>query len=111
MSAWDAVGFVAAGLVIAAFCMKDILHLRIVAVASNVAFLTYGVALGLMPVWLLHLVLLPVNVVRLWQFSSRTATDATQDHGNARLALRRTRGRRWIRDRAMPSIAARGRQT
>ena len=39
MNAWDAVGFLASGLVITAFCMKDILHLRIVAVASNVAFM------------------------------------------------------------------------
>ena len=99
MNAWDAVGFLAAGLVVAAFCMKDILHLRMIAVASNVAFLAYGVALGLMPVWLLHLVLLPVNVVRLWQVSSRTATNATQDRRKARLIVRRarrTRSRRWI---------------
>jgi hypothetical protein len=98
MNTWDAVGFLAAGLVIAAFCMKDILHLRMVAVASNVAFLTYGVALGLMPVWLLHLVLLPVNVVRLWQVSNHTATTATQHRRNARLVVRRTRSRRWIRE-------------
>jgi hypothetical protein len=78
MNAWNAVGFLAAGLVITAFCMKDILHLRIVAVASNVAFLAYGVALGLIPVWLLHLVLLPVNLVRLWQVGRRGAPDAIQ---------------------------------
>jgi hypothetical protein len=97
MNAWNAVGFLAAGLVITAFCMKDILHLRIVAVASNVAFLAYGVALGLMPVWLLHLVLLPVNLVRLWQVGSRIATDAIQDHGEARLVVRRARHRSRIR--------------
>jgi hypothetical protein len=97
MNAWNAVGFLAAGLVITAFCMKDILHLRIVAVASNVAFLAYGVALGLIPVWLLHVVLLPVNLVRLWQVGSRIATDAIQDHGKGRLVVRRTRGRRRIR--------------
>src|SRR6516225_162179 len=51
----------AAGLVITAFCMKDILHLRIVAVASDVTFLAYGAALGWMPVWLLDLLLLPVS--------------------------------------------------
>jgi hypothetical protein len=103
MNAWNAIGFLAAGLVITAFCMKDILHLRIVAVASNVAFLAYGVALGLIPVWLLHLVLLPVNLVRLWQVGSRIATDAIQDHGKARLAVRRARGRRRIRTQASRS--------
>jgi hypothetical protein len=100
MNAWNAVGFLAAGLVITAFCMRDILHLRIVAVASNVAFLAYGVALGLMPVWLLHLVLLPVNLVRLWQVGNRMASDAIQDYGKARLVVRRARGRRRIRTQA-----------
>jgi hypothetical protein len=103
MNAWDAVGFLAAGLVITAFCMKDILHLRIVAVASSAAFLAYGVAHGLMPVWLLHLVLLPVNLVRLWQVGGRTASDATQDHGKARLVVRRARVRRGIRAQASRS--------
>ena len=97
MNAWNAVGFLASGLVITAFCMKDILHLRIVAVASNVAFLAYGVAFGLIPVWLLHLVLLPVNLIRLWQVGGRIATDAIQDDDKARLVVRRMRGRRRIR--------------
>jgi len=100
MDAWNAVGFLAAGLVITAFCMKDIFHLRMVAVASNVAFLAYGVALGLMPVWLLHLLLLPVNLVRLWQVGSSIAIDAVQDHGKARLVARRARGRHRIRNQA-----------
>jgi len=103
MNAWDAVGFLAAGLVIAAFCMKDILHLRIVAVASNAAFFAYGVALGLMPVWLLHLVLLPVNLVRLWQVGRRIPSDAKQDHGKARLVVRRVRVRHGIRAQASRS--------
>ena len=103
MNTWNAVGFIAAGLVITAFCMKDILHLRIVAVASNVAFLTYGVALGLIPVWLLHLVLLPVNLVRLWQVGGRIATHATQGLGKSRVVVRRPPGRRRIRAQASRS--------
>jgi hypothetical protein len=103
MNAWNAVGYLAAGLVITAFCMKDILHLRIVAVASNVAFLAYGVAFGLIPVWLLHLVLLPVNLVRLWQVGGRIATEATQDQGNGLMVVRRERGRRRIRTQASRS--------
>jgi hypothetical protein len=103
MNAWNAVGFLAAGLVITAFCMKDILHLRIVAVASNVAFLAYGVALGLIPVWLLHLLLLPVNLVRLWQVRSRIASVAMQDQGKARFLVRRARRRRQIRAQASRS--------
>jgi hypothetical protein len=67
MFTWDALGYLASGLVFAAFCMKDIIPLPAVAVGSNLAFLTYGLALGLVPVWLLHAVLLPVNCWRLWQ--------------------------------------------
>ena len=64
---WNAVGYVASVLVFAAFCMNDMIPLRLVSVCSNIAFLIYGLALGLMPVWLLHAVLLPINCWRLWQ--------------------------------------------
>jgi len=70
MIAWDVVGYLASILVFAAFCMKDMIPLRLVAVCSNVAFLIYGLALGLVPVWLLHAVLLPINCWRLWQGTS-----------------------------------------
>jgi len=66
-------------------------------VASNVAFLAYGLALGLIPVWLLHSVLLPINLVRLWQAGSQIATAAIQDRGKVCPVVRRTRGRRRIR--------------
>ena len=110
MNAWDTVGFLASGLVITAFCMKDIVPLRIVAVASNMAFLAYGIALGLMPVWLLHLLLLPLNLGRLWQ-STRIATHPTRDHAKARLRVRRTRDRRRIRTQVSRSLALGCRQS
>jgi len=64
---WDVAGYVASLLVIAAFCMKDIISLRAVAILSNLAFLTYGLALGLEPIWVLHGILLPLNCWRLNQ--------------------------------------------
>src|SRR6516164_1626587 len=67
MIASDAIGYLASALVLAAFCMKEMIPLRVVAVCSNVAFLIYGLALGLAPVWLLHAVLLPINCWRLWE--------------------------------------------
>ena len=67
----DTVGFLASVLVIAAFSMKDLASLRATALASNVAFLVYGIALGLAPIWLLHAILLPVNCWRLWQHISQ----------------------------------------
>ena len=74
MRVCDAAGYLASGLVIAAFCMKDIVPLRAVALTSNIAFLVYGIGLGLVPVWLLHAILLPVNSWRLWQGISHRCT-------------------------------------
>jgi hypothetical protein len=62
-----AAGYVASVLVVLAFCMKDMTALRLVALGSNVTFLIYGIGLGLVPVWLLHAILLPINGWRLWQ--------------------------------------------
>jgi hypothetical protein len=67
MIASDVIGYLASALVLAAFCMKEMIPLRVVAVCSNIAFLIYGLALGLVPVWLLHAVLLPINCWRLWE--------------------------------------------
>ena len=67
MHSWNSIGYLASALVLTAFCMKEIVPLRLISVCSNVAFLIYGVALGLLPVWLLHAVLLPINVWRLRQ--------------------------------------------
>ena len=63
MQSTDLIGYLAALLVAAAFCMKSIVGLRSVAILSNIAFLTYAHLGGLMPVLLLHLVLLPVEPV------------------------------------------------
>ena len=63
----QACGYLASALVLATFWMTRMVPLRIVAICSNIAFFTYGMALGLAPVAILHAVLLPVNVWRLWQ--------------------------------------------
>src|ERR1700741_903164 len=64
---WEALGYVASALVLAAFYMKEMIPLRIAALASNLFFIAYGAALGLAPIWLLHLLLLPMNGCRLVQ--------------------------------------------
>jgi hypothetical protein len=70
ISAWDAIGFIAACLVFATFYMRDMVALRTLALCSNLAFIVYGLGLGLVPIWLLHALLLPVNAWRLWQSAS-----------------------------------------
>jgi len=67
MSALAWVGCTASALVFAAFMMKGIVMVRLVALCSNVAFLVYGIGLHLIPVAALHLALIPVNCWRLWQ--------------------------------------------
>jgi len=61
------IGYAASLLVFSTFYMKTMIPLRCVAVASNIAFLTYGYLAGLYPVFLLHTVLLPLNMLRLYQ--------------------------------------------
>jgi hypothetical protein len=80
MIASDAVGYFASTLVLAAFCMKEMILLRVVAVCSNIAFLIYGLTLGLAPVWLLHAVLLPINCWRLWEGLSPPRLGRSQPH-------------------------------
>ena len=61
----SAIGFIASGLVLAAFGMKDMVNLRIVAICSNAAFIAYALLLDLPPVLVLHVILLPLNGWRL----------------------------------------------
>ena len=58
-------GYVASTLVLLTFVAKDMRLLRIVAIFSNLAFLTYGAIEWLPPVLFLHMALLPLNAVRL----------------------------------------------
>jgi hypothetical protein len=80
----DAIGFGAAGLVLATFCMRSMNALRWVAIASNVAFIAYGYLGHLAPVLLLHALLLPVNICRLVQLrSAHLRTDPLEAQGEA----------------------------
>lgn len=67
----EALGYLAATLVFLTFCMRTMLSLRLLAVASNVAFISYGLADGLTPILVLHGTLLPVNLLRLAQMRRR----------------------------------------
>jgi CRP/FNR family cyclic AMP-dependent transcriptional regulator len=62
---WDLVGYLAAAMVLVAFYQTQTVPLRIAAIGSNLAFIVYGLALGLMSVWVLHFLLLGLNTRRL----------------------------------------------
>jgi hypothetical protein len=78
---WNIVGFLASGLVVAAFFMRQMIPLRILALCSNVVFLAYGLRFGLLPVWTLHAVLLPMNGCRLAQAMMSRSPRVRQDSG------------------------------
>ncbi|GIT88975.1 hypothetical protein [Roseobacter sp. OBYS 0001] len=63
----DLVGYLAASLVVATFMMRSILWLRVFALASNVAFLVYAQMAGLGPIFILHAILLPINLFHIWE--------------------------------------------
>jgi hypothetical protein len=81
IAAWTA-----SGLVFLTFFMKTMIPLRIVAIVSNVAFiayallgLRYGIFEKIFPIFVLHLLLLPLNILRLCQMKrlARKICDAS----------------------------------
>ena len=75
MSWIDGVGYAAALAVLGSFCMSTIVSLRILAIISNVLFALYGVLAQLYPVFLLHSILLPVNVFKLARMKRLALSD------------------------------------
>jgi CRP/FNR family transcriptional regulator, cyclic AMP receptor protein len=73
----DLIGFSAGLLVILACSMRDLLRLRCCSIASNLLFLTFGIAGDVLPVAILHAVLLPLNALRLWEMVRRRNPDAS----------------------------------
>jgi hypothetical protein len=66
----DLSGYLASALVLLTFMSKDMRLLRIIAIFSNIAFITYGLLDWLPPVLILHTLLLPLNIVRLIELQS-----------------------------------------
>jgi hypothetical protein len=65
VSVLDLLGYAAGAAVLAGFCMNSIRHLRMVAIASNGLFILYGLSAHIHPVVILHMILLPINVMKL----------------------------------------------
>ncbi|MDO9564524.1 MAG: cyclic nucleotide-binding domain-containing protein [Bradyrhizobium sp.] len=84
MSTTEMAGYVAALLVFLTFYMKTMVPLRLVGILSNCVFITYAYLANLHPVLVLHLILLPLNGLRLRQMLrlTRDVRDATQGNLN-----------------------------
>jgi len=65
LETYEPLGYLASMLVLATFCMRGMVELRVLAIASNVAFFGYAVLAGIDPVLFLHALLLPMNAYRL----------------------------------------------
>ena len=74
----------AAACVFVTFYMKTMVPLRIAGIVSNFLFIGYGYAVDAYPVLILHLVLLPLNIVRLRQMLRliKQIEEATRDDLN-----------------------------
>jgi CRP/FNR family cyclic AMP-dependent transcriptional regulator len=81
-------GWLSAALVFAAFFMKTMIPLRMIAICSNIAFITYallglkyGVFGKVYPILVLHASLLPLNIIRLRQQKGliRAVREASED--------------------------------
>jgi CRP/FNR family transcriptional regulator, cyclic AMP receptor protein len=82
----DMLGYAASAAVLATFCMRTMIPLRLAGLASNVLFIAYGYADHLLPVLMLHSILLPVNAIRLLEF--RRLVQAMRDAQSSELSLK-----------------------
>jgi hypothetical protein len=89
----ELVGYLASALVFVTFYMKTTVPLRLIAIASNVAFIAYGYLGEMMPILLLHVGLLPLNLWRACQ-TLRPANRLRRSTQNAGLSLKFLRVRK-----------------
>ena len=75
------IGYLAASLVFATFCTKRMVQLRALAIASNIAFISYGYLGKLWPILILHAAMLPLNIHRLRQDIRRSPPAPTARPG------------------------------
>jgi hypothetical protein len=80
LSLGNVLGFFGIAFCIASFLVKSMVHLRALAIVSNVCFLGYGVVESLVPSLVLNAFLLPLNARRLWEIDhvSKEIARATQ---------------------------------
>jgi hypothetical protein len=99
LAAW-----IASALVFMTFFMKTMLLLRVVAIASNVAFITYaifgfdhGIFEKVLPILVLHLLLLPLNLLRIYEMKAPSRTEAGRGGRHEAASVHARRARRHPR--------------
>ena len=67
MTLYDLLGYLGGAMVFATFYLKTMIRLRLVAIGSNVVFIIYAAMGHLVPIMVLHILLLPLNIWRLYE--------------------------------------------
>lgn len=67
MMTYEIIGYIAAFATFLTFYMKTMLTLRLFGLASNLAFITYAIGFDAYPILILHTILFPLNIYRLYQ--------------------------------------------
>ena len=88
-----ALGYLASLLVFSTFCMKTMIPLRVVAIVSNLAFMAYGLLGDVLPVFFLHALLLPLNVLRLREMQTMIRRVREAARGDLSMRARRADAR------------------
>jgi hypothetical protein len=83
-------GWSAAALTLLTFLCQDMRRLRFAALAANAAFIAYASMASLWPVLVLHLILVPVNLWRLWQSLRLSLPTAGPPRRRRRISRRAT---------------------
>jgi hypothetical protein len=79
----DALGYAASGLTLATFAQRAMLPMRIMAIGANICFIGYGAMGWFMPVLVLHVILLPINLVRLRMLLNESNSGWARPNDNA----------------------------
>jgi hypothetical protein len=72
MHGFEFIGYFAGFLVFITFYMKTMVPLRLLGIASNITFFSYGLIIHAYPIVILHILLLPLNILRLLQVINLT---------------------------------------
>ena len=77
----NVLGLLGVGFCLVSFAVKNMLSLRALALVGNIFFIAYGYVESLLPSLVLNAILLPLNVVRMWEITrlSKEIARATRD--------------------------------
>jgi CRP/FNR family cyclic AMP-dependent transcriptional regulator len=68
----EAIGYLASGLTVLTYSMRNMFWLRVVAVLNCLAFLIYAALIGSLPIMMMEAILLPINAWRLFELTRQT---------------------------------------